>query len=313
MKNRAFALIIVLTAIASLIYYFESQKVSVPSEVDILDENSIESDIPAENSESSGSNQAQVQERISDYIPDEKAIASKSANFQQAPELRGIAGYINTDDSISIANQKGKVVLVDFWTYTCINCIRTLPYIKEWHDKYKDKGLVIIGVHTPEFEFEKDYNNVKQAAEKYRLQYPIVQDNSYSTWRAYNNRFWPRKYLIDIDGFVRYDHIGEGAYAETEMKIQELLQERAERMGMEQDISMEISRPEDAVSITGNIGTPELYLGYDFTRGNFGNEEGLPANRIVDYTLPEKMLDNYIYLEGKWKVNADNIENCKSQ
>ena len=207
MKNRAFALIIVLTAIASLIYYFESQKVSVPSEVDILDENSIESDIPAENSESSGSNQAQVQERISDYIPDEKAIASKSANFQQAPELRGIAGYINTDDSISIANQKGKVVLVDFWTYTCINCIRTLPYIKEWHDKYKDKGLVIIGVHTPEFEFEKDYNNVKQAAEKYRLQYPIVQDNSYSTWRAYNNRFWPRKYLIDIDGFVRYDHI----------------------------------------------------------------------------------------------------------
>src|SRR3989338_574562 len=145
-----------------------------------------------------------------------------------APELVGISGFFNTDEFPSISELKGKVVLVDFWTYTCINCIRTLPHLVEWDKKYRDKGLVIIGVHTPEFEFEKEYNNVKAAIEKYCINYPVVQDNGYLTWQAFKNRYWPRKYLIDTDGFIRYDHIGEGGYKETEAKIQELLNERAE-------------------------------------------------------------------------------------
>ncbi|MBI4175952.1 MAG: thioredoxin family protein, partial [Candidatus Aenigmarchaeota archaeon] len=129
----------------------------------------------------------------------------------KAPELQGIAGYINTE-GIKLADLRGKVVLIDFWTYTCINCIRTLPYLNAWYDKYHDKGFEIIGVHTPEFSFEKDYNNVKAAVDKYGIRYPVVQDNDYATWRAYKNNYWPRKYLVDAQGNIRYDHIGEGGY-----------------------------------------------------------------------------------------------------
>ena len=199
-------------------------------------------------------------------------------------------------------------MLIDFWTYTCINCIRTLPYLKSWHEKYNDKGLQIIGVHTPEFKFEQEYENVKSAVEKYQIKYPVVQDNAYATWRAYNNRYWPRKYLIDIDGFIKYDHIGEGAYEETERKIQELLKERMERLG-QKEILDDMSKPSGVIDINyGKIETPEIYFGYGFTRGNFGNEEGLPANGIVDYKMPSTLKENEVYLEGRWKVNEDNVE-----
>ena len=114
----------------------------------------------------------------------------------KAPELVGTQRWINSEP-LTVEGLRGKVVLVDFWTYSCINCIRTLPYLGQWHAKYADKGLVIIGVHSPEFEFEKDYNNVKNAVEQYGIEYPVVQDNNFATWQAYDNRFWPRKYVID--------------------------------------------------------------------------------------------------------------------
>lgn len=136
-----------------------------------------------------------------------------------APELRGIAGYINTPPNLTLASLRGKVVVVDFWTYSCINCIRTLPYLETWYEKYRDDGLVIIGVHTPEFDFEKDYSNVQKAVEKYGITYPVVQDNDYATWNAYGNRFWPHKYLVDANGVLRFDHIGEGGYEETESEV----------------------------------------------------------------------------------------------
>ena len=139
----------------------------------------------------------------------------------KAPELAA-GSWINSQP-LSIADLKGKVVMVDFWTYSCINCIRTLPHMNAWQEKYADKGLIIIGIHTPEFEFEKNYANVKFAVEKYGIKYPVVQDNDYKTWRAYGNSYWPRKYLIDKEGNIRYDHIGEGGYEETEKVIQQLL------------------------------------------------------------------------------------------
>ncbi|MBR9707487.1 MAG: redoxin domain-containing protein, partial [Candidatus Diapherotrites archaeon] len=139
-------------------------------------------------------------------------IINKDGQFQKAPGLLGISGYLNgAPEGMQISDFKGKVVLVDFWTYTCINCIRTFPYLIEWHEKYADKGLVIIGVHTPEFEFEKDTQNVIDAMAKYGIEYYVIQDNEYQTWSAFRNRFWPHKYLIDAEGFIRYDHIGEGA------------------------------------------------------------------------------------------------------
>ena len=142
-----------------------------------------------------------------------------------APELRDTGAWINSDP-FTVENQRGKVVLIDFWTYTCINCIRTLPYLKSWHDRYAEEGLVILGVHTPEFEFEKVLTNVQDAVAEFEIEYAVVQDNDFGTWRAYRNRFWPAKYLIDKDGYIRYTHFGEGAYEETEEKIRELLAER---------------------------------------------------------------------------------------
>lgn len=202
--------------------------------------------------------------------------------------------------------------MIDFWTYTCINCIRTLPYLVDWHEKYSDKGLVIIGVHTPEFEFEKKYENVKMAVEKYGIKYAVVQDNDYTTWTAFRNRYWPRKYLIDKDGFIRYDHIGEGAYAETENKIQELLLEAG--MNPDEKPSIDIQVP-DLSKLKQLAITSELYAGYDFAlprSQDIGNREGLQPEKIIDYSPSGKISKNIIYLEGKWKSNPDNLETAEN-
>ncbi|MBI4170378.1 MAG: thioredoxin family protein [Candidatus Aenigmarchaeota archaeon] len=219
----------------------------------------------------------------------------------KAPELAGIKGWINSEP-LKIEELKGKVVLIDFWTYSCINCIRTLPYLKAWHEKYKDQGLVIIGVHTPEFEFEKDYTNVKSAVEKYGIKYAVAQDNDYATWRAYKNSYWPRKYLIDKDGNIRYDHIGEGGYEETEKAIMELLQETNTAMQANKNLTYISSDTE-----LSRIGTPELYLGYDFARAPLGNPEGFSPESIVNYKETNITAPNIIYLSGSWKNERDKI------
>jgi len=293
-NNKSIVLIILLIVIVSTIYLLNSQKAVIVEQEEIVTE--------------SGDVVVEKELAIPDnYIEDEVATKVKSSKYPYAPELTGIVGYLNTDSSISISGLKGKVILVDFWTYTCINCIRTLPFLKNWHDKYEDDGLVIIGVHTPEFEFEKEYDNVENAIAKYDLKYPVVQDNNYATWRAYKNRWWPHKYLVDIDGFIVYDHIGEGAYDQTERVIQELLNERMERYGKGK-IEDDDSQPENVVRIEGRVGTPEIYLGYGFTRGNFGNKEGLIPNQIVEYTIPLIVNPNKAYLGGTWKANKDDSE-----
>ncbi len=233
--------------------------------------------------------------------------AVQRTNGIPAPELAGIAGYINTE-GITLKELVGKkVILIDIWTYSCINCQRTLPYITAWHEKYKDKGLEIIGVHSPEFEFEKKYENVQRAVEKWNIKYPVVLDNDHETWNAFMNRYWPRKYLIDIDGYVVWDHIGEGGYEEAEMKIQELLEERMVKLGMEGNIPSGVSEIKAPSVNFRMIGTPEIYLGYEFTRGNFGNEEGLPREKEVVYSIPEKLSANDVYLEGTWFVDKDHV------
>jgi thiol-disulfide isomerase/thioredoxin len=232
------------------------------------------------------------------------------SQFKQAPELAKISGYINTEP-ITLAELKGKVVLVDFWTYSCINCIRTIPYLNAWYEKYADQGLVIVGVHTPEFEFEKNIDNVNAAVEKYGIKYPVVQDNDKGTWKAYENRYWPRKYLVDDEGYIRYDHIGEGSYAETEKVIQSLLTERAANSGQTININGSISQPDSAQSVEFNkIRTPELYFGYQFARAPLGNPEGFNPDEVVSYSIPDNsaIKPNTIYLSGEWKNNKDSME-----
>lgn len=226
-------------------------------------------------------------------LPD-KSVSDKNG-FVKAPELRGLSDYINAEKSLTLESLRGKVVIVDFWTYSCINCIRTLPYLNDWHEKYSDKGLVIIGVHSPEFEFEKDFENVKKAVEKYAINYPVVLDNDFSTWRAYNNRYWPHKFLVDADGYIRYDHIGEGGYDETEQQIVKLLQER------DASVQMDNSQPAADSPDFSKIKTSEVYLGFDFARQPLGNPEGFVPNQTVSYSFPASFESNLAYLDGEWE------------
>ncbi len=147
-----------------------------------------------------------------------------------APDFVGITKWLNTDSALTIQSLRGKVVLVDFWTYTCINCIRTLPHITSWYEKYKDKGFVVVGVHTPEFQFEHNTENVLDATKMYGIHYPVAQDNDYATWNNYKNEYWPAEYLIDAQGRIRRTHFGEGEYDQMEMAIRELLQENGKTL-----------------------------------------------------------------------------------
>ncbi|GKS67464.1 hypothetical protein YTPLAS73_10110 [Nitrosarchaeum sp.] len=235
-------------------------------------------------------------------------LANIKSSLKQVPKLDGISGYINTTPEELQEMIQDKVVLYDIWTYTCINCIRTIPYINAWNEKYADDGLQIIGVHSPEFEFEKDITNVQLAVEKYDIQYPVILDNDKKIWDAFENRYWPRKYLADNEGYIRYDHIGEGAYEETEKSIQKLLKERA--------IALEISMvsAESVVDLEEfehtRFRTPELYFGYELASGRnqLGNPQGFEPGNEVRYTIPENLRQNYFYLEGTWLSLKDGMK-----
>ena len=232
------------------------------------------------------------------------------SQFKKAPEFTDITSYINTN-ATKLSDLKGKVVLVDFWTYSCINCIRTLPYLVDWNQKYSDKGLVIVGVHSPEFEFEKNIDNVKQAVTRFGIKYPVLLDNDHGTWNAFQNSYWPRKYLVDSEGYIRYDHIGEGGYVETENAIKNLLSERSKQQGIEiSKINQTKLSVPGAPSVDFNqIKTPELYFGYQYARAQLGNIEGFNPDKTVNYTIPTSNLKpDVIYLQGSWKNNPDSME-----
>lgn len=235
------------------------------------------------------------------------AQAVDKSRFKMAPDLAGIAHYLNTtpeelDDRIG-----DSVVLYDIWTYSCINCLRTLPYITAWDEKYADRGLLIIGVHSPEFEFEKDVGNVQRAVEKHGIGYPVVLDNDWETWDAFENRYWPRKYVADHEGYVRYDRIGEGGYQETERVIQKLLAERAAALGM-QSAAAESLVDIDEFQHTA-FRTPELYFGYYFAqnRNNLGSGEGFNPGRTIEYERPDSVDHNKFYMVGTWTNGRDGM------
>ncbi len=211
-----------------------------------------------------------------------------------APNLIPGGEWVNSDP-LTLEQLRGKVVLIDFWTYTCINCIRTLPYLKSWNEKYGDEGLVIIGVHTPEFEFEKDINNLKDAVNDFELTYPIMQDNDYATWRAYDNHYWPAKYLIDAKGNIRYHHYGEGDYDETEKVIQTLLKEAGTEVNQ-----TTIDNPEYTITAR----TPELYLGYGRIE-YFQSPERIIQNAPQEYSAPNTLLPNRFAYTSTWEIGEE--------
>lgn len=237
-------------------------------------------------------------EKLKEQKPQTPVVDLFNSNLGTAPEFVPGGKWFNLTAGkqvLSMSELRGKVVLVDFWTYTCINCIRTLPYIKSWWAKYKNKGLVIVGVHTPEFEFEKNPENVAKAIKDFGLEYPIMQDNDYATWTAYNNQYWPAKYFIDVHGVIRHTHFGEGDYDDSERWIQNLLKEA----GLLSN-DMPIANPEYSVYSK----TPETYVGYNRI-DHLASPELLQKDKPATYSNPGNLSKNSFAFGGIWNVGED--------
>ena len=246
----------------------------------------------------------------------------RSGDEPLAPELRNTGAWINSEP-FTLESRRGEVVLIDFWTFSCVNCIRTLPYLRSWHDKYADSGLVILGVHAPEFEFEHVLENVQEAVDEFGLLYPIVQDNERGTWRAFRNRFWPAKYLIDRDGYIRYTHFGEGRYAETEQWIRKLLEETgADLSGISDETEPGPVIDSEARKARGDERrTRELYAGYrrNINALTSGNRPpyilqpdyfSSPGEDVLYFDNLEHQ-NNYLYLEGLWRSTDESIVHAR--
>src|SRR5580698_824061 len=217
------------------------------------------------------------------------------------PSLTGAVQWLNSPP-LTAEQLKGKVVLVDFWTYSCINCLRSIPYVRAWAEKYKDQGLVVIGVHAPEFAFEKNIDNVKQAVAKLKIDYPVAVDNDYAIWRAFNNEYWPADYFIDAKGQIRHHYFGEGDYAESEKVIQQLLAE-AGRGNMPTDIVSVSATGTEAASDSADVQSPETYIGFVRSE-NFASPGGAIGDKPHDYATGDLKQLNDWGLSGDWTVGG---------
>jgi thiol-disulfide isomerase/thioredoxin len=219
----------------------------------------------------------------------------------RAPEIGRI--WLNSPP-LSFRQLRGRVVLVDFWDYTCVNCIRTLPYVQAWHERYGNKGLTVIGVHTPEFTFAQYESNIERGIREFGLTYPIVVDSDREIWKAFANRYWPTKYLLDKEGYLRYAHFGEGEYRETEEAIRELLREISPALAFPP--LLEPLRAEDGAGAVCFRPSAELYVGH--ARGRIGNEGSFHEDSIADYSLPDDLKEGFFYVRGRWASTAEYME-----
>jgi cytochrome c biogenesis protein CcdA/thiol-disulfide isomerase/thioredoxin len=217
---------------------------------------------------------------------------------QTLPDLTGATAWINSAP-LTAGSLRGKVVLVDFWTYSCINCLRSLPTVETWYGKYKDSGLVVIGIHTPEFPFEKDESNVRKAVRDLGVDYPVAMDNDYRLWRAFHNQFWPAHYFIDATGRVRFHHFGEGGYEQSEAWIRSLLEERNHQKPPELAVKIAATGATAASDAEG-VQSPETYIGYIRAK-NFASPGGFNEDEARLYRAPAKLALNEWALEGRWK------------
>lgn len=219
-----------------------------------------------------------------------------------APSLDGAVEWLNSPP-LAREDLRGKVVLIDFWTYSCINCIRTLPYVRAWAEKYRDQGLVVIGVHAPEFAFEKKIDNVRQAVAGFKIEYPVAIDNDYRIWRAFDNSYWPAHYLIDAKGQIRYHHFGEGEYRETEEAIQDLLREAGSTGASPAETVTPETKGAEAGADMSHMLSGETYVGYRQARG-FASNETMRADAPRDYSVTAPALNEW-GLSGEWTVGAE--------
>jgi thiol-disulfide isomerase/thioredoxin len=222
----------------------------------------------------------------------------------ELPGLSGATGWLNSKP-LTAASLRGKAVLVEFWTYTCVNWRRTLPYVRAWASKYKDHGLVVIGAHTPEFSFERNIENIGWAVKDMRIDYPIAVDSDYAIWRAFNNEYWPALYFIDAKGQIRHHQFGEGGYAESERVIQQLLTEGGDRSFSHDLVSVTPEGLEVAADL-GSLRSAENYVGYQQTK-NFASPRGAARNKSRIYAVPAQLSLNSWALLGDWTVGKEAI------
>jgi thiol-disulfide isomerase/thioredoxin len=236
------------------------------------------------------------------------AAADQKAGYSSAIEIVDPTGFVNASSDFTLADLIGKnVVLLDFWTYSCINCLRTIPYLNAWYDRYRDEGLEIVGVHTPEFDFEKNIANVQAAVEKYGIKYPVVLDSDYGTWTAYGNLYWPHEYLIDMAGYIVHDQIGEGNYADTESEIQKLIAERDQILGL-QTVAAPVSTvfvPQSVIA--GGVISPETYFGAARNEYLANGKQNATGDQTL--TTPASVRGNSLYLGGKWHFENEYAAN----
>ena len=218
------------------------------------------------------------------------------------PSLSGATEWLNSEP-LTPDGLRGKVVLVDFWTYTCINWLRTSPYVRAWAEKYKDQGLVVIGVHTPEFSFEHELDNVRREITDLKVDYPVAVDNDYAVWNAFSNNYWPALYLIDANGHIRYHQFGEGSYEQSEMMIQQLLTEAGSTNVRQELVTVNPTGAEVAAD-WDNLRSGENYVGYDRTQG-FASSEGAVLNTSTIYTAPARLSVNEWALSGDWTMGNE--------
>ena len=242
--------------------------------------------------EESAAAQGELEELVGGHGLAEEA---RLDDFGPAPEFQAIEGWINSGP-LTMESLRGKVVVIDFWTYSCINCLRTLPHVRAWDEAYRDDGLVIVGVHTPEFAFEREPDNVRRAVRDHGIDYPVALDPEYGTWQAWLNRYWPAKYFVDRRGHLRYAHFGEGDYEESEQIIRRLLAEDADGALVSEEIEDETpSGPQ----------TPESYLGYERIDRFYGSR--IEPNREVEYTIPQLVPLHGLAFGGRWTVEDERI------
>ena len=234
---------------------------------------------------------------------DKKPSTTLVAETPFMPPLGGATQWLNSAP-LNSENLRGKVVLVDFWTYSCINCLRTLPYLKAWDEKYRAQGLVIIGIHTPEFAFEKDQHNVEQALHDLGITYPVAMDNQYVIWNAFSNKYWPAHYLIDANGKIRHQHFGEGSYQETEQMIQSLLKEAHQGVFAMSNELVHVSGAGTTTAATNMSSSPETYVGYTRQK-NLASPEITNRDVASQYTVPRELKPNQWALSGKWLISSE--------
>jgi cytochrome c biogenesis protein CcdA/thiol-disulfide isomerase/thioredoxin len=228
--------------------------------------------------------------------------ATRMADAGMAPALTGATQWLNSP-VLNMESLRGKVVLVDFWTYSCINCLRTLPYLKAWDEKYRAQGLVIIGVHAPEFAFEKNIKNVEQAVHELGVNYPVAIDNQYAIWNAFKNEYWPAHYLIDAQGRIRNQHFGEGAYQETELRIQALLKEANRDVAVNNNL-VDVQGSGVTAAAEDMERSPETYVGYG-RQENFASREAIQKDTSAHYSAPRVLKTNHWALSGTWQVGKE--------